>query len=272
MRYLCSIALLWGWIPMLLNGQPDSGIVARLELNVQDGQMELTGYCDNQSGRDRSLAYKLAFLRVDTRNNRSSSAQGGAFELADGASRSLSTSRINIDEESYLIATLEILEGDKVVAQQSRTVGKAIESEQEAAPRKSRNQAVPRPEPGPGQGKNGFGPSGDDVEIGAGFVIDETRTRSGRDFYDEFYRNWEEPQGATDYIIRIEEKPSPGRSTLVSVTLNGEQIFARMLQPKPEYISELAAAVAGYTQGKVQEQMQLEDGLEADGLSGSGIY
>ncbi|HQU59911.1 MAG TPA: hypothetical protein PLU64_11985, partial [Saprospiraceae bacterium] len=130
MRYLCSIALLWGWIPMLLNGQPDSGIVARLELNVQDGQMELTGYCDNQSGRDRSLAYKLAFLRVDTRNNRSSSAQGGVFELADGASRSLSTSRINIDEESYLIATLEILEGDKVVAQQSRTVGKAIESEQ----------------------------------------------------------------------------------------------------------------------------------------------
>lgn len=271
MRYLYSVALLLFFVPAWLQSQEDSGIAARLELREQDGQMELTGYCDNHSGRARSLSYKLSYQRIDSRNNRSSSSQGGAFELADGESLSLSTSSVNIDEESYLVATLEILEGEKTVARQSRTVGKpaVAPAPQSEAPKEGHNP----PQPRPSQGQNNYGPAGDDIEMGAGFIVDETRTRAGRDFYDEFYRNWEEPLGAADYIIRIEERPSPGRSTLVTVTLNGEQIFARMLQPKPEYISELAAAVAQYTRGKTIELIQAEQGLEEnDGQAGTGLY
>ncbi len=246
--------------------EPETGILAELKLTETDGQLEMSGQCINESGRTRSLSYKLTMLRVDSRNNRSSSNQGGVFELGDGASRLLSTTSINIDEGSYILATLEIYEGEKMLAQTREVIGEIPkEKPQPAKPQQHQNDEKKN---GP---QSGFGSAGQDIEIGGGFIVDDTRTRAGQEFYDEFYRTWKEPQTELGYIIRIEEKPAPGRSTQVSVLLDGEQVFARMLQPKPEMIRELAKAVADYVHQKIVRKAQVEQALDGD-QSGSGLY
>lgn len=48
-----------------------------------------------------------------------------------------------------------------------------------------------------------------------GLLIDETLTKAGQDFFDLFYQLWEPPPGATNFMIRIVEKPFRGISTSI---------------------------------------------------------
>ncbi len=250
------------------SGDKEEEVSAKLELTETDGQLEMSGYCSNQSGRTRSLSYKLKMLRVDSRGNRSSSNQGGMFELADGADRLLSTTAVNVDDGSYILVTLEIYEGEELLAIAREKVGEipTREVKPEASPGRG---AIPNPTEG--SGRDGYGASGNDIQMNMGFVVDDTRTRAGSQFYDVFYRSWKEPQVDTDYIIRIEEKPARGINSLIAVNLNGEEIFSRMLQPKAEVIEELAEAVANYTYNKVIQQAQVGEALEHE-QTGADMY
>jgi hypothetical protein len=85
-------------------------------------------------------------LRVDTRQNRSSSKQGGTFELGQEGERQLSVTSINIDKGSYMLATLDIYEGENLVAQASETIGEEtpekdspVEKAPSTAPDEKRN-------------------------------------------------------------------------------------------------------------------------------------
>ncbi|WP_421949666.1 CsgE family curli-type amyloid fiber assembly protein [Phaeodactylibacter xiamenensis] len=241
-------------------------ILATLKVTKTDGQLELSAHCTNNSGRDRSLSYQLTMLRIDTRQNRSSSKQGGSFELGHEGERRLSVTSVNIDDGSYVLATLDIYEGENLLAQAREVVG-------EIPKKDTQPKAAPSPTPdikknGP---QNGYGSAGQDIELGGGFIVDETRTRSGQEFYEAFYQSWQEPQTQLGYLIRIEEKPAPGRSTRINVILDGEEVFARMLPPKSELIRELAEAVANYINQKVVQQAQVEQALEGD-QTGSGLY
>src|SRR5688572_20477127 len=40
-----------------------------------------------------------------------------------------------------------------------------------------------------------------------GIVVDETLTKTGRDFYDVFYSNWEAPPKVNNYSVTITERP-----------------------------------------------------------------
>ena len=101
-------------------------ILATLKVTKTDGQLELSAHCTNNSGKGRSLSYRLTMLRVDTRQNRSSSKQGGAFELGHEGERRLSVTSVNIDDGSYVLATLDIYEGEDLVAQARETIGEEI--------------------------------------------------------------------------------------------------------------------------------------------------
>ena len=64
-----------------------------------------------------------------------------------------------------------------------------------------------------------------------GLIIDKTRTKMGRDFYQLFYTAWEAPNTKTDYIITISEQPSKGRGSRVFVYVNEYLPFRAFLQP-----------------------------------------
>ena len=53
-------------------------------------------------------------------------------------------------------------------------------------------------------------------EIAGGIVLDQTKTRAGRDFYDLFIQNLVLPENVMDYTIVIDETPGLGTLTIVS--------------------------------------------------------
>lgn len=73
-----------------------------------------------------------------------------------------------------------------------------------------------------------------------GMVIDDSRTRVGHDFYDLFYQYWQAPENASNYTIRISERPTPTLGSIVTVKVNDETIFQYRVQPRYSIIEEAA--------------------------------
>lgn len=80
-----------------------------------------------------------------------------------------------------------------------------------------------------------------------GLVMDETRSKIGRDFYDIFYQQWQAPPDSKNYTITISEKPTPTLGSLVTVRVNDQQVFQYRLQPRYEIIKQVAEYAARVT-------------------------
>lgn len=105
-----------------------------------------------------------------------------------------------------------------------------------------------------------------------GLIIDETRSKVGRDFYDLFYSKWTAPTNAKDFIITIKELPSRGRMTRISLLINDNQLFTRVLQPRHDIIEALANQLVVAVGRHLQKDTNLKRQLESPDQAGSGIF
>ncbi len=93
-----------------------------------------------------------------------------------------------------------------------------------------------------------------------GMVLDETRTRIGRDFYDVFYRNWQAPEKARNFTVTVSEQPTPNLGTIISVSVNGSYTFRHRLQPRHDVIEEAGQIAVRMTYNHLegnQQQMRI---------------
>lgn len=93
------------------------------------------------------------------------------------------------------------------------------------------------------------------------FVVDETRTTIGRDFYDVFYNAWEAPEGSVNYTVVVEEQPVPGFGTRLVVRVNDDVAFDTRLLPRYEEVRDAALAAVFYTQRILSNAAPLSRGL-----------
>jgi curli production assembly/transport component CsgE len=97
-----------------------------------------------------------------------------------------------------------------------------------------------------------------------GLVLDQTISKVGHDFYDQFYSKWEVPQGIGDYTINIREKPGRATSILISVEVNDNELLELPIQPKAEIIEDIAnyalETVTNFLLQAQNQSQQLERG------------
>ena len=110
-----------------------------------------------------------------------------------------------------------------------------------------------------------------EIEID-GLVVDDTKTRNGKDFYDLFYRSWEAPPGAKNYTITIAEKPFRLSSTLIIVSINDNTVYQSVLQPRQEIVEFLTREAIAMTQDYLANYEEIMQLLNGDDMTGSGIY
>ncbi|PAU95296.1 hypothetical protein CK503_03625 [Aliifodinibius salipaludis] len=85
--------------------------------------------------------------------------------------------------------------------------------------------------------------SGVDSYEGLGFggmVLDETRSKMGRDFYAIFYKHWEDPKDISNFTITVSEQPTPSRGTMIQIEIDNQLVFRNRLEPR-YYKTEKAA-------------------------------
>ena len=84
---------------------------------------------------------------------------------------------------------------------------------------------------------------GGEVEVD-GLIIDQTRTRIGQEFYQNFVTFWEAPLGIEDYNILITEMANPTWGSWIWIEVGGlvskEIVYRETLKPRLEEIEETA--------------------------------
>lgn len=110
-----------------------------------------------------------------------------------------------------------------------------------------------------------------DLELD-GLIVDDTKTKSGRDFYDIFYSNWNPPANAKNYTITISEKPYRLNNTLVVVTINESIAYQSVLQPRQDIIENQSYEAISVSQDYLENYEEIMNMMNGDDLTGSGIY
>ncbi|MGY6520804.1 MAG: CsgE family curli-type amyloid fiber assembly protein [Mongoliitalea sp.] len=105
-----------------------------------------------------------------------------------------------------------------------------------------------------------------------GLLIDETKTKSGRDFFDLFYRDWEPPADARNYSIFVVERPFRANQTLIEVLINETMVYQSFLQPRLDYIEEIVVDSLAITQMYLAQYEELIRELDGEDRKGSGIF
>ena len=86
-----------------------------------------------------------------------------------------------------------------------------------------------------------------------GLLVDETRTKMGRDFYELFYASWTAPEGAIGFTLVVREQPMPQMGTRVLVEINDQVVYHAQLQPRYEMIEEHAEEAINYATYYLEE-------------------
>jgi len=110
-----------------------------------------------------------------------------------------------------------------------------------------------------------------DIEID-GLLFDETKTKSGRDFYDYFYSAWQAPANARNYSIYITEKPFRLTTTMIEIRLNETLVFQSFLQPRNDLLEMTAQQAVARTRLFLQHYEELKKQMEGADQSGTGIF
>lgn len=110
-----------------------------------------------------------------------------------------------------------------------------------------------------------------EIEID-GLLVDDTKTKTGKDFYDLFYGSWEVPAGAKNFTITISEKPFRLSSTLIVVSINETPVYQSVLQPRQDIVEGLSQDAISTTQSYLANYEEIMKQLNGDDMAGSGIY
>lgn len=104
-----------------------------------------------------------------------------------------------------------------------------------------------------------------------GLIIDETRSKIARDFYDLFYKKWIAPAGAKNFSIYVREEPSRGRGAQISLTLNEQKIFQNFVPPRYDALENVVNFAIRITRARLRDQANIDTQLKEEDQMGSGI-
>lgn len=97
-----------------------------------------------------------------------------------------------------------------------------------------------------------------------GFVLDQTITKPGRDFYELFYGTFQSTAalGLGDYTIVLTEKPLRGNSSFISLSVNDTELLEMPLPTRTEQLEEAVVSAVETARGFLAEQQAASTQME----------
>jgi curli production assembly/transport component CsgE len=96
----------------------------------------------------------------------------------------------------------------------------------------------------------------------SGLVLDETKTKPGRDFYEYFTTYWQDVEGL-HYTIIVLELADSTRGSFVLIKVNDEVVYRNRL-PRPDIIEEQARRAVSRVGVYMLRQLTVQKHLEEE--------
>ena len=104
-----------------------------------------------------------------------------------------------------------------------------------------------------------------------GLIIEETMTKIGYEFYENFFIHWEAPKEIKDYNIFIDERASPLWGSWIQIKVDTAMVWSTVLKPRSEEIEEAAKQAVEVTKEFLSRYEEYKRELEGPDMVGSGI-
>lgn len=209
-------------------------VEAKIVLDKNNEFIKITGTAFNKTELNKSLRYRLSVIKTNPENsNRSKNDQNGRIVLNPNEKKELATTTINTNEKDKIILLLLVYNLDDKIIGQDRVV--LNESADAIA---SKQKLIKALEVQTQESQDVDNRSQDGVEL-RGIVVEDTKTKPGRDFYKLFYALYSRNNINGNKIVTIKEVLAIGSNTKIEVIVGDQIIFSFFVRPINNYLVEM---------------------------------
>lgn len=215
-----------------LNAQEKERIIESSIAQTTIGdQIVFTAIAENKTTIIQSIHYKLSVIKNGANGgNQSRNEQSGAKVLQAYEKMELSKTGINVDTKDRIIVLLLIYDVNENLISTSRVVLNDTKSEVEI--KKEFSDVLKNT-------KEEAEVSFDGIKL-SGIVIDECKTKAGRDFYQLFYSSYLSKGIEGDKVIKIVETLTLGSNTKIAVKIENDVVFEFFVRSQYDYIKSMS--------------------------------
>ena len=261
--YIRSIFLI-GILSTIINpihASGDSSLKAWIDFIEEDRTAFIKGLFVNLSEKPQSFDWEMT-LQTESIKGKTEESFDGTFVAEPKKPMMIAEVEVDLKKREYFVIILNVFNKNKDLVGTDTLTSEKIDPTLTPPPPSLpvvKNDMV----------KPGINP--DALEID-GLILDDTRTKIGRDFYELFYSKWSPPPGSSDFLITIRELPSRGIGARVSIEVNENVVLHRFLQPRGDIVEEQANISIRFVKSYLKQNENLKKSIDSEDVAGTGIY
>jgi len=206
----------------------NSDIEAKIDVSESDRILDVVTSAHNKTSLSQSLRYVLSVNRTDVNGNQSREEQVGRFVLNPSEKKNLSKVTVSVQGDDKVIILLLIYDLYDTIMGKDRLVFNDQGEERVSIIKKEELAEI----------INDI--DAKDIGVLRGIVIEDTKTKAGRDFYKIFTDGYRDNNINGDKIVTIKEVLSLGRNTKIEVLVAERVIVEFNVNPRNDFLQQMA--------------------------------
>ncbi len=214
----------------------NTDIEAKIEMENNNEFISITGTALNKTPINHNIRYVLSIVKTNLENNNSSkNDQSGRVVLLPSERQSLSNTTINSNDKDKIIILLLLYDlDDNIVGKDKIVLNDDGESDVEV--KEKLLEKLTQKEASSPDVDN----SNKDGVVLRGVVVEDTKTKPGRDFYNMFYSLYILNNINSEKMVTVKEVLAMGTNTKIEVLVDDNKIVEFFARPKNEYLKSMA--------------------------------
>jgi hypothetical protein len=211
--------------------------------------ISIVAFAYNKTMLNQSLRYILSVISNEKESDsRSKSDQSGRFVLEPGEKRELANTVLDVSEERRTIILLLVYNLEDQLLGKHRVVLNDPEQNSQGALSQEEIEEI-----------QGIYLENDGVVL-RGIVLEDTKTKPGRDFYQYYYSSYLANNINGPKIVTIKEVLTIGNNTAIELIVDDVTIMAFLVQPGNDYLKAMSYEAIRRTMGYF-ERLKKEENM-----------
>lgn len=205
-------------------------VEAKIILESNSEFIQIKGSAYNKTEISQSLRYVLSVIKTDPDNgNRSKNDQNGRFVLNPGEHKNLSQTTVNQSEADRVIILLLLYDAeDKLMGKDRIVLNDNIGDKKIVIANKGNKDS---------DINEAFAGS-DGLEL-KGLILEETKTRPGREFYAKFASDYRQSDVNGPKVVTITEGLAIANNTQIEVKVGDDIVMKFFVRPQADYMEAM---------------------------------
>ena len=222
-------------------------IEAEIVMEPNTEFISITGFAYNKTLLNHSLRYVLSVITNEIESdNRSKSDQTGRFVLKPGEKRELARTVLDVSEERRTIILLLVYDLEDQLLGKDRIVLNDREEDEQGAISEEEIERMK-------------GIYRDDGVVLRGIVLEDTKTKPGRDFYQYYYTSYLANNINGPKIVTVREVLTIGNNTAIELIVDDDTVMAFLVQPSNDYLKAMSYEAIRRTMAYFERLKKEED-------------